>query len=383
MAIVASLAFVLTGVINTFLGPILPTLAGRWHLSDSQSSYFFIMQFTGSMLGVTISSLGLARRSFRFCIGLSYFLMAAGVAGLQGPSWTFALLGTFASGIGLGIVIPSTNLLISTLNAERPAAALSIVNLCWGAGAVITPLVLAWLEHSNQIHLFLPAVSGVVLGTAIIFLLIPGEAHAEQQPEVSCGRWTTNWRFLAILAAMFFLYVSVEACIGGWIATLAERAPAGADQPWMLAPAFFWTGLLAGRGFAPLTLKRVSERALTLGGLGIACLGMLVLIFSPHRQWITGSAIVIGWGLAAVFPITVALLTRFAGNARRIAGPMFAMTGLGGAVMPWLVGVISTRSGSLRAGLVAPLLAAVVLLWLHVTTNHGQGSRSKFSSETV
>src|SRR5579864_1019765 len=83
LTMAASLGFVLTGVVNTFLGPILPTLANRWLLSDTQSSYFFAMQFTGSMLGVSISSLLLPRRSFRFCIGVSYLLMAIGVIGLQ------------------------------------------------------------------------------------------------------------------------------------------------------------------------------------------------------------------------------------------------------------------------------------------------------------
>lgn len=383
LTIVASAAFVLTGVVNTFLGPILPVLANRWSLSDAQSSYFFAMQFMGSMLGVSISSVLLPRRSFRFCIGISYLLMAVGVIGLQGTNWKVALLGTFASGIGLGIVVPSTNLLIAALNPKRPAAALSLVNLCWGLGAVIAPLVLAWTEYLNQVRAFLPALSVVLLATAIVFWFTPSTARQDEPADPESAPWRTTGRFLVMLAAMFFLYVCVEASIGGWIATLAKRAPSGVDQPWVLAPAFFWAGLIAGRGFAPFTLKRVSERALTLSGLGVACLGICVLVFSPHKQWITGAAVVIGWGLAAVFPITVALLSQFGNAAKRIAGPMFAMTGLGGAVMPWLVGVISTQSGSLRAGLVAPLLAAVVLLGLHLAANHGRQSLSKFITGTA
>lgn len=382
LTIVASSAFVLTGVVNTFLGPILPVLANRWSLSDTQSSYFFTMQFMGSMLGVSVSSVLLPRRSFRSCIGIAYSLMAAGVIGLPGANWKVALLGTFVSGIGLGIVIPSTNLLIATLNSARPAAALSLVNLCWGLGAVIAPLVLAWAERLNQVRAFLPVLSVALLATAIVFLFTPSTARQDEPAEPEDSHWRANWRFLTTLAAMFFLYVCVEASIGGWIATLVKRAPSGADQPWVLAPAFFWTGLIAGRGLAPLTLRRVSERALTLNGLGIACLGICVLVFSPHKQWITGAAMVIGWGLAAVFPITVALLSQFGNAAKRIAGPMFAMTGLGGAVMPWLVGVISTQSGSLRTGLVAPLLAAIVLLGLHLAANQAPQLVSKFTTGT-
>jgi fucose permease len=81
-----------------------------------------------------------------------------------------------------------------------------------------------------------------------------------------------------------------------------------------------------------------------------------------------------GFGLAAVFPITISLLACFQGMEKRMAGPMFALAGLGGAVMPWLVGVISTLSGSLQTGLLPPLIAAALLLWLHVVGNHGEKS---------
>jgi len=79
---VVSTAFVLTGVVTTFLGPILPVLASRWGLSDSRSGYFFTAQFLGSMLGVGISSFLLPRSGFRFSLGLAYLLMAGGVSGL-------------------------------------------------------------------------------------------------------------------------------------------------------------------------------------------------------------------------------------------------------------------------------------------------------------
>jgi fucose permease len=37
---------------------------------------------------------------------------------------------------------------------------------------------------------------------------------------------------------------------------------------------------------------------------------------------------------------------------------------LGGAVVPWAVGVVSTRFGSLQAGLLVPVASCVVMLAL-------------------
>jgi MFS transporter, FHS family, glucose/mannose:H+ symporter len=366
LTVLVSSGFVLTGVVNTFLGPILPALAAHWHLSDSQSGYFFAAQFLGSILGVAISSFLLPRRGYRFSIGLSYLLMAAGVWGLALAQWQLALLGPFIFGVGFGVAIPGSNLLISALNQHRRASALSILNFCWGLGAVLAPFGLALAARWNHVGYFLPVLSGLLLITLIgMAATAEGSSpHEEAEPD---GRDLEISRAPSVVTvgAMFFLYVAVEASIGGWIATLAERAQFGAGQAWIVAPAVFWAGLLTGRGITPLLLRRTSERHLTLIGLVVACLGILVLVLSHHRQWITLTGAAIGGGLSAVFPITVTFLSYFKEREKRIAGFMFGLAALGGVVMPWFVGAISTWSGSLHVGVLAPMLCALALLCLH------------------
>src|SRR5260370_42065604 len=170
---------------------------------------------------------------------------------------------------------------------------------------------------------------------------------------------------------MFFLYVAIESSVGGCIATLVERAPSGVGRTWVWAPSLFWGGLLAGRGIVPLLLKRMRERTLALASLVVATAGMCVLVLSSPWQWLTAAGLVVGFGLAAVFPITIALLSRFQAREKRIAGPMFALAGHGGPTMPWPLGVISTSFCSLHTGLIAPLLGSGLLLWLHVIGNDG------------
>jgi fucose permease len=369
---VASAGFVLTGVVNTFLGPILPALAARWQLSDSRSGYFFATQFVGSILGVSISSFLLPRRGFRFTIGLSYLLMAAGVGCLALSQWRYGLLGTFALGLGFGVAIPATNLLISGENQHRRASALSILNFCWGLGAVSAPLALYIAARQNQVQTFVVLLSGLLLLAALGMAIIGGTAlKSDEKNSPNPQRAIPQWRFVAMIGGMFFLYVAIEASVGGWIATLAKRAPSGVAGSWVMAPSLFWGGLLAGRGLAPLVLSRMRERRVALASLAVAGAGMCILVVSSRWQWISAAGLVVGIGLAAIFPITVALLSHFQGMEKRSAGPMFAMAGLGGAIMPWFVGAVSTWSGSLRAGLMVPLFAIGLLLWLHAVGNHG------------
>ncbi len=375
---VASAGFVLTGVVNTFLGPILPVLAARWQLSDSLAGYFFVMQFIGSILGVSLSSVLLPRRGFRLTIGLSYLLMAAGVGGLALPQWRYGLLATFALGLGFGVAIPTTNLLISGANQQRRASALSILNFCWGLGAVSAPAGLYLAARQNRVSTFVVLLSGLLLLSALGLAITGGvePLSNEKKPDNTWQR-APQWRFVAIVGGMFFLYVAIEASMGGWIATLAKRAPSAVAGNWVMAPSLFWGGLLAGRGFAPLVLRRMRERSVAIFGLVLAFAGMCVLVVSSRWQWIAAAGCVIGFGLAAVFPITVALLSHFQHAEKRSAGPMFAMAGLGGAIMPWLVGAVSTWSGSLQTGLFVPLFATGLLLWLHIVGNHGSEPANK------
>jgi fucose permease len=364
LSAVAYLGFVLTGIVNTLLGPILPVLAARWTLSDSRSGYFFAIQFFGSILGVGISTLLLPRRGFRFCLGLAYLLMGAGVSCLALVQLKYALLGTLTLGMGFGLAIPVTNVLISNANQDRRASALSILNFCWGVGAVFAPIALSAVARRNRSSAFVLCLSGLLLLFAIILAFLSGGEPSSQELSEH-GRTQVPWRFAAIVGGMFFLYVAVETSVGGWIATLVERVPSPGAHNWSIAPSLFWTGLLAGRGVAPLILRRVSESRVVMTGLLVAGLAMFVLVVSYRWQLIIAAGSVIGFGLAAVFPITIAQLSRFQNAEKQSAGPMFALAGLGGATMPWLVGAVSTRFGSLQAGLIVPLLGTGALAWLH------------------
>src|SRR5438270_1511906 len=125
---VLHLGFILTGIVNTMLGPLLPLLAARWGLSDAQAGYLFVAQFGSSILGVTLSSIMVPRWGSRMTLIFGLLAMGSGAAALAFGSFPLAIAGAFAWGTGLGLTIPTTNLLVSELNPGRRAAALNLVN---------------------------------------------------------------------------------------------------------------------------------------------------------------------------------------------------------------------------------------------------------------
>ena len=74
-----------------------------------------------------------------------------------------------------------------------------------------------------------------------------------------------------------------------------------------------------------------------------------------------------GLGMAAVFPTTFAIFTRqFGRQASQLTGFVFVLGGVGGALIPWLVGFISARFGDLRMGLLIPLFCVASMIVLQV-----------------
>jgi len=74
-----------------------------------------------------------------------------------------------------------------------------------------------------------------------------------------------------------------------------------------------------------------------------------------------------GVGLACIFPLLVSSLVAHFGESRgRIRSFVFASAGVGGATIPWMVGFASTHTGSLRTGLLVPLLSFLSTLGLAI-----------------
>jgi len=178
-----------------------------------------------------------------------------------------------------------------------------------------------------------------------------------------------SWRSnsVLLLASLFFLYVGVENSFGGWIASYAKSLGTLSLGLALMSSSFFYSALMVGRWLASLVLKRVEEVTLARAGLLTACAGMMCLLFSHASLGLLAGASVTGLGLAAVYPITISLLSREFGDAASQMGSiMFTMANLGGAFLPWLVGYYSSRFGSVRAGMAVPLIAGGVMCGLYL-----------------
>jgi FHS family glucose/mannose:H+ symporter-like MFS transporter len=360
--LIVHVAFVLTGIVNTVLGPLVPWLAARWALSDSATGFLFTLQFAGSLAGGAASGTIAAGLGESRTLSAGFALMTGGMLALGFGARAVGQAGIAISGLGLGLVIPTTNLLVARLEPHRAAAALGGVNLAWGLGAALWPLAVAAAGPLTGVPVALTILCAplaiVGLRTARIgFPASPGVPESERP-----SRPATAAR-IALFGLMFALYSGTEAALGGWMAEHTRRVGHTPTVQWEYAASAFWGGLVAGRAAVALRLSRRREGTAALTGLTLAACSVFVLLIASQELAVTAAAILAGIGLAPVFPVTVAALSRE--MSASIGGPLIALGGLGGATIPWLVGEVADRSGSLDSGLGTLLAFSVVLLGLH------------------
>jgi MFS transporter, FHS family, glucose/mannose:H+ symporter len=376
---VAHAAFVPTGIVTVLLGPVLPTLSARWSLSDAQAGEFFTAQFLASTVGVALSGTLVPRLGYRAVIVLGLIFMAAGIGTLPLGSRLLGMISVACYGTGLGLAIPACNLLVAEVNPARRAAAVSLLNFSWSVGAVACPFLLAPFQRKGQLSTFFYVLAAFVLlvSAALARVSFPrpgrtGHPSVETtQPLIQMLRTPAA----IVLGLLFFIYVGTENAMGGWLASYAKRLTDGPGTIWVTAPSFFYAGLLAGRALAPLVLRSVREVRLARASMGMGLLGLVTLLSSRGMVGVLVSASVIGLGLAAIYPVTISLLSRtFGAGATRLGSVMFMLAGFGAACMPWLVGVTSTETASLKVGLAIPLAGCALMLGLYFR-NWGEPGR--------
>ena len=367
-ATLVHLDFLLTGIVMTFLGPMLPGLSVRWSLTDERAGYMLFAQFLSSMFGMLSSSVLVQRVGYRLTFILGLLLMAAGMALLVSGPWLVGMIAVCVLGFGHGVTTPAGNLRTAEVNPSRSASALSVINAVWGVGAVSSPFLIAMAQRAHRLPFFLYGTASalILLMLAFAFSRFEPDTRFRTRHSSASGQRVWNQPMLPVICALFFTYVGTETCFNGWLASYAHRMSAGSAGQhtfWALIPSLFWGGLLAGRAFAPLALRFHKETVIARIGLTLALAGGLTILSAHSVGLLVPGAVLSGLGLASIFPISVSLLPRWFGDSvTRISSPVFASGNTGGAILPWLVGMVSTHTGSLRSGFIVPLVGVAAML---------------------
>ena len=351
--------FAATGLGMALPGAVLPALMHEWALRDSGAGLLFFLAWLGSSTGALAA--GRRRRSVvaAGCAAVAAALaaMALGFAALRFEEM-------FVYGLGLGAAMTAISMIQAERHPNESAQEMNRLNMIWAAGAVICPLL---AEHSLRVASprAIASVLAVVFAALSAWMLRGalletkneklGEARRAWSPGVGRLHWLALWPVPLMLLA--FLPTGIESTMGGWVAEYARREHQSIRTA-VWAGSLFWGGLLASRGLgATRFLAWRTERRLLVQSAWTILAGALVLVLVPDQAGVLFGNLLVGFGLGPVYPLALALALR-----QQEHPGIFWIAGLGSALLPWITGILSTASHSLRVGMAVPLAAATVLL---------------------
>jgi FHS family glucose/mannose:H+ symporter-like MFS transporter len=240
------------------------------------------------------------------------------------------------------------------------------------------PQVAAWLLPRFTLRVVLEGFAGLFAAGVFILSIqmrtdqsIPkniGGTTIETAPNTGLGS-----RQYLYFAALLVLYGGLETCLSGWLTTFALRYGDKTLAVSEYTTLLLWMALTFGRLGASATMLRIGEKTVQRWSLALAAIFTAALAMSHSAITIAVFAVLLGLSLAPFFPATFAMLMAERPTARQ-AGIVVAVSGLGAAALPWTMGVVSSKTGSLQLALILPFAAALGLLAMSLFTpraHHG------------
>jgi fucose permease len=264
-------------------------------------------------------------------------------------------------GFGLGQLITAVNLIVGQEQKVTRAAHLSLVNLLWSLGAVLSPLGIASVTKRAPVW---GIFAGFCVLLAVVWLSLvrarwpeaPESTDAAALPGARAGMW-----LFAGFAALFFLYGGTENSLSGWMSTYALRYGGASVVTAPLMTAAVWAGIDAGRAMCAVLLRHVDELRAVRVTLCVFVMCAVALLRADSVAEMLVLAVVMGLCLAPIFPAALSVAVEM-GLPQRQLGAVMAMCGLGASALPFLVGAVSFRVGSLRVAMALPAVAAAAMI---------------------
>jgi fucose permease len=251
-------------------------------------------------------------------------------------------------------------------------AALNALHLCFGIGALASPVLVAWSLSARGDLVAASFAMGLPTAAVGVWALVrpsPARLLDEDHPSGEPASRST----LLIVSVFFFLYVGVEIGFAGWVHTYAEAihlgggSPAATIRAAAALNATFWGAFLLGRLVAVGVATRVGSGPMLAVAGSASIVGAGVLAASNGRTApVWAGTVLFGLAIAPLYPTMLA----YVGDHFPLTGAatswFVAGSAVGGLTLPWMIGQLFDHLGP-GAMPVTVLVATVLCMsWILV-----------------
>ncbi|KAJ3053516.1 hypothetical protein HK097_004110 [Rhizophlyctis rosea] len=454
----ASACFLIAGVNDASLGPLLPHIMASFSVSHSTVAIVFIPTLVGWILAALISGWLFEKVGMggMMTFGASIQILSCVLRCIPGNYALFAST-FFFMGLGIAFQDSQTNVYVASLG-DLAHRWLGLIHAMWGVGCLIGPFVATAIANADstkwqRFYILMVVLScinfiGVLVGfwefvrighrgqkqhdgkvvresvedleaksdvplaainsgpesgsqsTIEITDVNPSTKIAHEQPQKSliyCVQNPTVW----IASVFFLMYIGFEVALGGWVVDYLVTIRNGELNSMGYMPMALWAGLVVGRLSLPDITKKWGEKRLIaayclLSGAGLAVIWAVGII------WVVGLMLaVIGFFSGPLFA-TVSSISSLCSEEEKLESPLlrelwtdfqtgqqgvqvttnllpadlhvigisfiFVMGQIGGALFPYITGLISeSHTVSILPPMLVALVAATLISWVALT----------------
>lgn len=355
--------FVALGLSIASIGPALPEFARVARIDVSSVGVLYSALFTGYLASQVTATVLLERTGTRTAILFALGVLASGTVGLALADSLGTLLSASAVlGLGYGFGSISINLVASRLLPHRPAFVVNLINVLYGVGTVVGPLVTSAVLNAGGKARWVPAVGGLAACALLpwAFRVLPRDAQAGLRERTPLAPARALPVALVLIGALVFLYGGVESGFSGWAPTYLERTLGFTPANAALSMSIYWLSYLAGRIVSTALALRIGPAVVLEGSLVVLVAGGLVLAGSVgHTGGTTVALVLLGGATGPIYPSMFGVVTQRFANRAAFAVSAVSTIGCGGAMLlPWAMG-LTLPLGNGRVLAAIPLVLAL------------------------
>jgi MFS transporter, FHS family, Na+ dependent glucose transporter 1 len=354
------LAFILLGLTVAVDGPALLKLAEHTSSTLDQISLIFIFGPLGYLVGSYVSGRIYDRvPGHRFMSGVLIFLgLIIALVPVASSRWALLAI-VLILGLAKGALDVGCNTLLLWVHNETVGPFMNGLHAFFGVGSFIAPLIVAQViavtNDINWVYWFF-AVAAFPIAIWIWNLPSPAArsvpAHHENAPFPVIP--------VLVMVLCFILYVGSEAGYGQWIYTYAFKLNFGTEVTAAYLTSAFWGSFTLGRLLGIwVSMRAKSLTILTLDFAGCVLSLALILLFQQSATLLWIGTILFGISQASIFPTFLTLAEERMHITGTITGWFLVGAGLGGMILPWLVGQAFVRIGA--SAMMGIIFANIVL----------------------
>ncbi len=354
----------LAGLNCGWFGPLIPAIALAQKMDLVESGSLISVYSAGSLIPLAIGRQLVEKFGGRKCLLAAALLFGGGLAILAFGSNIIGLsLGAAALGVGAGLNSIAGTICILRLASGSSAAAVGKLNVFFGIGALLGPVVALLGLNSPWSYHAVYAFGALYALTVFLTAFFTKRLDVRVPPPDAGGSHFHAFQTPALLyTAAVFLYVGTEVAIATWLFTYLNMTCGLTKDLAGWSMTALWGGLTTGRMVAVHLFKFFPSDRIALSAMGLVFSAILSLaLLSKMGDPLMALVFLLGLGLGPIFPTLISSASeRYNQHSASITSLVVTAGAFAGITFPLIIGQVFSKAGHVPGMMVLALSSAIL-----------------------